>query len=154
MAEEKNKKATVKETPKKETAKEKTVEKKVPVEEKKAEPAKPVAKTKSDTNEVLELIEIASAPSTMGKVKKGVNEVTKAVERGTAKLVVTAEDVSPKEIIAHIPLICGEKKIKYVTIPSKSELGKAAGLNKDCSSIAIISAGEGDGKELLMKIVK
>ena len=145
MAEEKNKKATVKEIPTEDAVKE------APVDE---EPAKPVAKTKSITNEVLELIEIASAPSTMGKVKKGINEVTKAVERGSAKLVVTAEDVSPKEIIAHIPLICGEKKIKYVTIPSKAELGKAAGLNKDCSSIAIISAGEGDGKELLMKIVK
>lgn len=109
---------------------------------------------KFDVKDVLELIEIAAAPSTMGKIKKGVNEVTKAIERGNAKLVITAEDVNPKEIVAHIPLLCKEKSIKHVTVPSKTELGAAAGLGKDCSSVAIISAGEGDGKELLMKIVK
>ncbi len=106
-----------------------------------------------DYKEVLELVEIASAPSTMGKVKKGVNEVTKAVERGTAKLVVVADDVNPKEIVAHLPLICKEKGIKIINVPSKDELGSAAGLKKACSSVAIISAGEGEGKELLMKVI-
>ena len=36
-----------------------------------------------------------------GKIKGGINEVTKAIERGTAKLVIIAEDVSPKEIVMH-----------------------------------------------------
>ncbi len=108
---------------------------------------------KVSTKDVLELVEIAIAPSTMGKVKKGVNEVTKAIERGNAKLVITAEDVSPKEIIMHIPLLCKEKSIKLITVPSKEELGKAAGLGKPCSSLAIISAGESEGKELLMKVM-
>ena len=64
------------------------------------------------------------------------------------------EDISPKEIIAHLPILCKEKGIKYVTIPTKAELGAAAGIGKPCSSVAIISAGEGDGKELLMKVMK
>ena len=111
-------------------------------------------KKEVSTKDVLELIEIASAPSTMGKIKKGVNEVTKTIERGTAKLVVTADDVSPKEIIAHLPLLCNEKKIKYVSVPSKEELGVAVGIGRPCTSVAIISAGEAEGKELLMKVIK
>ncbi|MBD3312341.1 50S ribosomal protein L7ae, partial [archaeon] len=91
---------------------------------------------------------------TKGRVKKGVNEVTKAVERGVAKLVVIAEDVNPKVIVAHLPVLCEEKDIKYVYVPSKQELGEAIGITKACSSVAIISAGEGDGKELLMKVLK
>lgn len=110
--------------------------------------------TVSDFKEVLELVEVASAPATKGKLKRGVNEVTKAVERGVAKLVIVAEDVTPKEIIAHLPIICKEKGIKYVTVPSKEELGKASGIAKPTSSIAIISAGEAEGKELLMKVMK
>jgi Ribosomal protein HS6-type (S12/L30/L7a) len=44
-----------------------------------------------------------------GKIKKGVNETTKSVERGLAKFVVLAENVDPPEIVAHLPLICEEK---------------------------------------------
>ena len=46
-----------------------------------------------------------------GKIDKGINEVTKAVELGVAKLVLYANDVNPKEIVAHIPLLCKEKGI-------------------------------------------
>ena len=49
-----------------------------------------------------------------GKVEKGTNEVTKAVERGTAKLVVFATDVEPKEIVQHLPIICKEKGIRSI----------------------------------------
>jgi ribosomal protein L7Ae-like RNA K-turn-binding protein len=55
---------------------------------------------------VLEAIEVAKAT---GKIKKGSNEVTKAIEKGEAKLVAYAKDTEPKEIIMHIPLLCKEK---------------------------------------------
>ena len=44
-----------------------------------------------------------------GRLKKGSNEVTKAAERGTAKMVVMAENVNPAELLAHVPLICKER---------------------------------------------
>jgi len=74
----------------------------------------------------------------IGKIDKGVNEVTKAIERGTAKLVVVAADVSPKEIVAHIPVLCKEKGIKFEEADNKQKLGIAAGINVSCSAIAII----------------
>jgi len=77
-----------------------------------------------------------------GKVKKGTNETTKAVERGVAKLVVIAEDVDPPEVVAHLPLLCEEKKIPYVYVPSKKRLGEAAGIEVQAASVAIIEAGE------------
>ena len=49
-----------------------------------------------------------------GSVRIGTNETTKAVERGQAKLVVIAEDVDPPEVVAHLPLLCEERKIPYV----------------------------------------
>jgi len=51
-------------------------------------------------NQVYEAVEKARDT---GKVRKGVNETTKAIERGEAKLVVIAEDVDPAEIVAHLP---------------------------------------------------
>jgi len=79
-----------------------------------------------------------------GKIEKGTNEVTKAIERETAKLVVYASDVEPKEIVQHIPLLCKEKKIKCVEADNKKKLGIAAGLPVATSSVAVINAGDAD----------
>jgi len=80
-----------------------------------------------------------------GKIEKGTNEVTKAIERGTAKFVAYAADVEPKEIIQHIPLLCKEKKIPCKEVDSKQKLGIVVGLPVPASSIAIIEAGEAEG---------
>ncbi|RLE61385.1 MAG: 50S ribosomal protein L7ae [Thermoprotei archaeon] len=87
-----------------------------------------------------------------GKIKKGTNETTKAVERGQAVLVLIAEDVDPPEIVAHLPLLCEEKKIPYVYVPSKERLGKAAGINVAAASAAILEPG--DAKDLVEEIIK
>jgi len=89
---------------------------------------------------------------TGGKVKKGTNETTKAVERGQAKLVVIAEDVDPPEIVAHLPLLCDEKKIPYVYVPSKQKLGQAAGIEVAAASVAVIDVG--GAKDLIDEIIK
>jgi len=79
-----------------------------------------------------------------GKIEKGINEVTKAIERKTAKIVVIASDVQPKEITAHIPILCKEKGIQCEEVDSREKLGIAAGIKVPCSSIAVIETGEGE----------
>lgn len=79
-----------------------------------------------------------------GKLDKGANEVTKAVERGVAKAVFFAADVSPKEIVAHLAVICKEKGIPCVEVDSKQKLGIAAGLPVGTAAIAVTQAGEAD----------
>jgi len=90
-------------------------------------------------NEALRLIEKVKET---GKIKKGTNETTKAVERGIAKLVYIATDVDPPEIVAHLPLLCEEKNVPYIYVKSKSDLGKAVGIEVSCASAAIIDEGE------------
>ena len=79
-----------------------------------------------------------------GKIEKGTNEVTKAIERGTAKLVVYASDVEPKEIVQHLPVLCKEKKILCKEVDSKQKLGIAAGLPVATSSLAVIESGDAE----------
>ncbi len=76
-------------------------------------------------------------------LKRGTNETTKAVERGQAKLVYIALDVDPPEVVAHLPLLCKERKVPYIFVPSKQELGKRAGLEVAAASVAIVDPGEG-----------
>ncbi|MFW5902517.1 MAG: 50S ribosomal protein L7Ae [archaeon] len=77
-----------------------------------------------------------------GKIKQGVNEVTKALERKNAELVIIATDIKPPEIVAHIPILSKEKEIPYTYVPSQKELGLASGINVGSSAIAITKAGE------------
>jgi ribosomal protein eL8 len=77
-----------------------------------------------------------------GKVVKGTNEVTKMIEREQAALVVIAEDVEPVEVVAHLPVLCDEKKIPYAYVPLKDELGKSVGLPVSTSTAAIVKVGK------------
>lgn len=92
-------------------------------------------------NQLYEVVELAR-DSENGKIAKGSNEVTKVVERGQAKFVVMAEDVVPEEVLAHMPVLCDEKQVAYGYVPSKQELGSAAGLKVPTSTVAIVQPGK------------
>lgn len=90
-------------------------------------------------NPILEALRVASQS---GKVRKGTNEATKAIERGISKLIVIAEDVEPPEVVAHLPIICDEQGAAYVFVPSKQELGKALGIDVTSAAAAILDSGD------------
>ena len=99
-------------------------------------------------NPIYEAIRVANQS---GKVKKGTNETTKAIERGISKLTIIAEDVEPPEVVAHIPIICDEQNSPYVFVPSKQELGKALGIDIVTAAAVILDAG--DAKHIVEEII-
>lgn len=96
---------------------------------------------------VLSAIEVAK---TTGKIRKGTNEVTKALETGKAKLVAIAKNVTPPEIVIHIPILSKEKGVKCVTVENKTDLGAAAGLPIGTSAVVVTE--EGDSKDKIKEI--
>ncbi len=105
--------------------------------------------SKNLSDRVLQVVEMAR---NTGKIRKGTNETTKAIEKGVAKLVVIAEDVDPIEIVMHLPALCDEKKVPYFHVPSKLELGRAIGIDVPSAAVCIVDPGE--GKEALNNVVK
>lgn len=93
----------------------------------------------ADNEKIYEALEIAK---NTGKIKKGANEVTKAVEKGAAKMVVIAKDTNPPEIIMHLPPLCKEKGVICLEVPSKDDLGAAIGLQRSTSAVAVVEEGE------------
>jgi large subunit ribosomal protein L7Ae len=102
-----------------------------------------------EDDKIYEVVEVAKAT---GKIRKGTNETTKALEKGEAKLIVIAKDVSPPEITMHLPLLAEEKGVPCIEVPSKEELGAAAGIDVPTGSVAIVV--EGEAKNLIKDIVK
>lgn len=60
---------------------------------------------------------------------------TKTLNRGISEFIVMAADTEPIEILLHLPLLCEDKNVPYVFVPSKSALGRACGVSR-----AVISA--------------
>jgi large subunit ribosomal protein L7Ae len=96
----------------------------------------------------LEALEIAKDT---GRIKKGINETTKSIERGIARLVIVAEDVEPPEVIMYLPGLCDDRKAPYIFVPSKKDLGAAAGIERPTAAVAIIV--EGKAKDLVGDVV-
>ena len=83
-----------------------------------------------------------------GRLKKGANEVTKSAERGTAQMVVMAENVNPGELLAHIPMICKEKAIPFIYVEDQAYLAEAAGMSTGTRTAAIaVMQVEKDGMD-------
>lgn len=91
---------------------------------------------------MVSIYDIIEKAAKTGKVDRGINEVTKAIERGVAKLVVYAADVNPKELTQHLPILAKEKGIKCVEVDSREKLGISAGIKVSTGAVAVIQAGE------------
>jgi large subunit ribosomal protein L7Ae len=100
-------------------------------------------------NKALEALELARDT---GKIKKGANEATKAIERSVAALVHIGADVEPEEIVMHLGPLCEEKKIPYLFINKQNDIGTASGLEVGSTAAAIVKPGK--AKDLVDEIAK
>ncbi|RKP13925.1 ribonucleo protein-associated protein [Piptocephalis cylindrospora] len=79
------------------------------------------------TNQILDLVQQASHYK---QLKKGANEATKTLNRGISEFIVLTADTEPIEILLHLPLLCEDKNVPYVFVPSKTALGRACGVTR------------------------
>ena len=71
-------------------------------------------------------------------LKKGANETTKTLNRGISEFIVMAADAEPIEILLHLPLLCEDKAVPYIFIPSKIALGRACGVSRAIIAASVI----------------
>ena len=85
----------------------------------------------------------------------GLQEVTRAIEKGTARLVVIASNVDPIELVMWMPTLCRAQKVPYAIVKDKARLGELVG-QKTMACAAIKSVHAEDEAELnsLIKSVK
>jgi U4/U6 small nuclear ribonucleoprotein SNU13 len=64
---------------------------------------------------------------------------TKTLNRGISEFIIMAADTEPIEILLHLPLLCEDKNVPYVFVPSKVALGRACGVSRPVISASITS---------------
>jgi len=98
------------------------------------------------TNSILELVQQAGQYK---QLKKGANEATKTLNRGVSEFIVLTADTEPLEILLHLPLLCEEKNVPYIFVPSKAALGRACNVSRPVISASVITS---ESKELQSQI--
>ncbi|EGG19962.1 U4/U6 small nuclear ribonucleoprotein [Cavenderia fasciculata] len=98
----------------------------------------PKAKPLADHKLTVTILDLVQQSNNYGQLKKGANEVTKSVSRSVAEFVVLAADAEPLEIVLHIPLLCEDKNIPYVFVPSKAELGRVCNVSRPVVACSVI----------------
>lgn len=70
-------------------------------------------------------------------LKRGVKEVVKAIRKGEKGLCIIAGNISPVDVIIHVPILCEEQDITYIYVPCKHDLGAAGGTKRPTSVVLI-----------------
>jgi len=99
------------------------------------------------TKTILDLVQQAA---NYKQIRKGANEATKTLNRGIAELIILAADTEPLEILLHLPLLCEDKNVPYVFVPSKVALGRACGVSRPVIAASVTS---NEGSELKAQIL-
>merc|ERR1711885_41669 len=107
-----------------------------PVKQKMAE-VNPKAFPLADAHLTKKVLELIQQACNYKQLRKGANEATKALNRGISEFVVLAADTEPLEILLHLPLLCEDKNVPYVFVPSKQALGRACGVSRPVISCSV-----------------
>jgi U4/U6 small nuclear ribonucleoprotein SNU13 len=86
-------------------------------------------------------------------LKKGANETTKTLNRGISEFIVMAADTEPIEILLHLPLLCEDKAVPYIFVPSKVALGRACGVSRPIIA-ASVTINEGSDLSSIIATIK
>ena len=90
------------------------------------------------TKKLLKLVKRAS--KVKNALKRGVKEVVKACRKDQQGLCIIAGDISPIDVITHLPILCEEKRVAYCYVQSKAGLGAAAQTKRPTSCVMITPA--------------
>mmetsp|Transcript_32187 Transcript_32187/g.90127 ORF Transcript_32187/g.90127 Transcript_32187/m.90127 type:complete len:127 (-) Transcript_32187:74-454(-) len=96
------------------------------------------------------ILNVVQQAANYKQLKRGANEATKALNRETAEFIVMAGDTEPLEILLHLPLVCEDKNVPYVFVPSKVSLGRACGVSRPVIACAVTV---NEGSQLRSQII-
>ncbi|CAH0473806.1 unnamed protein product [Peronospora belbahrii] len=99
----------------------------------------PKAYPLADAKLTVSILDLVQQATNYKQIKKGANEATKTLNRGISEFIVMAADTEPLEILLHLPLLCEDKNVPYVFVPSKVALGRACGVSRPVIAASITS---------------
>ena len=98
----------------------------------------PISQPLADKKHTKKLHKLVKKASGAKALRRGVKEVVKGLRKGMKGVCIIAGDISPIDVISHLPVFCEESAVPYVYVPSKQDLGAAAMTKRPTSCVLIV----------------
>jgi len=104
----------------------------------------------ADEKNTKKIVKIIRKAAKQNALKRGVKEVVKTLRksppaslsnRSFVGVVIIAGDISPEDVISHIPVLCEDHNAPYIFVPSRAELVAAAKTKRPTSVVMIMETG-------------
>jgi len=86
---------------------------------------------------VKKCLKLVKKAASTKSVRRGVKEVVKAIRKGEKGLLFIAANITPIDVISHLPVLCEENHLPYIYVPSKEELGMAGATKRPTSCLLV-----------------
>lgn len=118
----------------------------------------PISEPMASDKLASKLLKLTKKLANVKLIRRGVKEVNKSFRKKEKGLCILAGDVSPIDVISHIPISCEKNGLPYVYVPSREALGENA-LTKRPTSVVILLKPDKEHKhreayDKLIEIVK
>ena len=97
------------------------------------------------TKKIYSLIKKAVVHDKKKGIVKGIKDVTKAIRKGQKGIIILGADISPFDVISHMPVQMEEAKIPYVWVPSRQDLGTSTQCKRATSVVLLKPHAEYQG---------
>jgi H/ACA ribonucleoprotein complex subunit 2 len=84
------------------------------------------------------LLKLTKKLSNLKLIRKGVKEVNKSFRKKDFGICVLSGDVSPIDVISHIPILCEKNNVPYIYVNSRESLGAVAGTKRPTSVVMLL----------------
>ncbi|KAK2950255.1 putative H/ACA ribonucleoprotein complex subunit 2 [Blattamonas nauphoetae] len=102
----------------------------------------PIAKPLANPKFTKKVLKVVKTNSKSKQLRRGVKEVVKSIRKGKRGICVIAGDISPLDVISHLPVYCEENDIPYIFVDSKDDLGAAASTKRPTSCVLAMDTPE------------
>ncbi|WJX68900.1 hypothetical protein P8452_53225 [Trifolium repens] len=85
------------------------------------------------------ILALLKEPLKTSALRDGVKEVVKSIRRGQKGVCVIAGNISPIDVITHVPVLCEEADIPYVYVPSKEDLASAGATKRPTCCVLVMT---------------
>ncbi|KAG8224397.1 hypothetical protein J437_LFUL004003 [Ladona fulva] len=110
--------------------------------------AKPMASRKL-AKKLYKLIKKSAKQKTF--LRNGLKDVQTRIRKGETGIVILAGDVTPIDVVCHLPGVCEELSIPYIYTPSRQDIGTAMGVKR--GSVTVMIRDHPEYKELFDECV-
>ncbi|QCD78095.1 H/ACA ribonucleoprotein complex subunit 2-like protein [Vigna unguiculata] len=106
-------------------------------EKKKTQSLAPIAKPLAGKKLCKRTLKLVRRAAEHKCLKRGVKEVVKSIRRGHKGFCVIAGNISPIDVITHVPVLCEESDIPYIYVNSKEDLAGAGATKRPTCCVLV-----------------